>query len=84
LRDTGKQSGSRTDFGLSADFVGWHFATMERRIGASRSNTVSHYLAYKMGEGGYRRGTSANARALANRVAERARSFDAQLAECSF
>jgi hypothetical protein len=84
LRDTGKQSGSRTDFGLSADFVGWHFATMERRIGASRSNTVSHYLAYKMGEGGYRRGATANARALANRVAERARSFDAQLVECSF
>jgi hypothetical protein len=84
LRDTGKSSGSRTDFGLSADFVGWHFATMERRIGADRANTVSHYLAYKMGEGGYRRGASASARAIATRIGARARGFDVQLAGCGF
>lgn len=84
LRDTGKASGSRTNFGLSADFVGWHFATMERRIGADRSNTVSHYLAYKMGEGGYKRGASASARAIAARIAGRARAFDGQLAGCGF
>jgi hypothetical protein len=84
LRDTGKTSGSRTDFALSADFVGWHFATMERRIGASRENTVAQYLAYKMGEGGYKRGASASARALANRIAARSRGFDTQLAGCGF
>ena len=82
LRDTGKASGSRTDFGLSADFVGWHFGTMERRIGASRSNVTAHYLAYKMGEGGYKKGAPASARALANRIASRARGFDSQLASC--
>jgi hypothetical protein len=84
LRDTGKASGARTDFGLSVDFVGWHFATMERRIGAPRSNTVAHYLAYKMGEGGYKRGASAGARAVATRIASRARGFDGQLAGCGF
>ena len=84
LSDTGKASGARTNFGLSADFVGWHFAKMERRIGAPRDNTVSHYLAYKMGEGGYKRGASATARAIANRLVSRARSFDAQLAGCGF
>jgi hypothetical protein len=84
LRETGKASGSRTDFGLSADFVGWHFATMERRIGAPRSDVVSHYLAYKMGEGGYKRGAPASARAIANRIASRARGFDGQLAGCGF
>lgn len=84
LRDTGQVSGSRTDFALSADFIGWHFATMERRIGASRDNTTAHYLAYKMGEGGYKRGASAGARALANRIAARARGFDAQLGDCGF
>jgi hypothetical protein len=84
LRDTGKAAGARTDFGLSADFVGWHFATMERRIGANRTNTIEHYLAYKMGEGGYRRGAPASARAVASRVASRARGFDNQLSGCGF
>jgi hypothetical protein len=84
LRETDRTSGSRTDFGLSVDFVGWHFATMERRIGAPRSNTVEHYLAYKMGEGGYRRGAPASARAVASRIASRARTFDGQLAGCGF
>jgi hypothetical protein len=84
LRETGKTSGSRTDFGLSADFVGWHFATMERRIGAPRSNIVAHYLAYKMGEGGYRRGAPASSRTLAARLASRARGFDTQLSQCGF
>jgi hypothetical protein len=82
LRDTGKSSGSRTDFGLSADFVGWHFAKMERRIGVSRSDFVAQYLVYKMGEGGYRRGAPASSRALAQRIAGRARAFDDQLARC--
>jgi hypothetical protein len=84
LRDTGKASGSRTDFGLSADFVGWHFATMERRIGSPRENIIAHYLAYKMGEGGYKRGASASSLALAGRIAVRARNFDRQLASCGF
>ena len=84
LRDTGKPSGDRTDFALSADFVGWHFATMERRIGASRDNTTAQYLAYKMGEGGYKRGASAGARALASRIAARGRAFDGRLAGCGF
>jgi hypothetical protein len=84
LRETDRTSGSRTDFGLSVDFVGWHFATMERRIGAARSNTTEHYLAYKMGEGGYRRGAPASARGIASRISSRARTFDGQLAGCGF
>jgi hypothetical protein len=84
LRETGRASGARTDFGLSVDFVGWHFATMERRIGAARTNVIEHYLAYKMGEGGYRRGAPASARAIASRLASRARAFDGQLTGCGF
>jgi hypothetical protein len=84
LRDTGKTTGSRSDFGASADFIGWHFATMERRIGANRSNTTAHYLAYKMGEGGYKRGAPASARAIATRIAGRARTIDTQLSACGF
>jgi hypothetical protein len=84
LRDTGKASGSRSDFGLAADFVGWHFAKMEPRIKAPRDNIVAHYLAYKMGEGGYRRGAPASSRALANRIAGTARAIDTQLSDCGF
>jgi hypothetical protein len=84
LRETGRTSGSRTDFGLSVDFVGWHFATMERRIGAPRTDTVAQYLAYKMGEGGYRRGAPASARSNAARLFGRAEMFDRQLAGCGF
>jgi hypothetical protein len=83
LRETGRASGARTDFGLSVDFVGWHFAEMEKRIGAARTNTIAQYLAYKMGEGGYKRGAPASARALAERVASRAAAFDRQLEGCA-
>ena len=82
LRDTGRRAGSRSDFALSADFVGWHFATMERRIGTARSNISAHYLAYKMGEGGYKRGASARSRTLADQISARARRFDEQLVGC--
>ena len=82
LRDTGKTSGLRTDFATSLDFIGWHFATMERRINAPRTNVTAHYLAYKMGEGGYRRGASAPVRARANRLAAHARLLDQQLPNC--
>lgn len=82
LRDTGRGDGARTDFALSADFVGWHFATMERRVGPSRGDTSAQYLIYKLGEGGYRRGARAASRALAQRIEARARSFDAQIGQC--
>ena len=84
LRDTGKAAGARTDFALSVDFVGWHFAKMERRFRISRSNVSAHYLVYKMGEGGYQRGASTRARGLANRIAERAHTINAQLTACGF
>jgi hypothetical protein len=82
LRDTRTQA-SRTDFAASARFVGWHFATFERRIGQPRENTIQHYLAYKMGEGGYRRGAPESARRLAATVAARGRAHDAALADCA-
>lgn len=84
LRDTGKASGSRSDFTLAADFIGWHFAKMAPRIKASRDNVTAHYLVYKMGEGGYQRGAPASARAIAVRIADRARSIDSQLSGCGF
>lgn len=84
LRDTGRGSGARTDFALSVQFVGWHFATMERRLGIPRDQTVRHYLVYKMGEGGFRRGASAASRAIATRLSSRAQTHDTALQACGF
>jgi hypothetical protein len=84
LRDTGRDSGSRSNFALSADFIGWHFTKMEARTGIARSQFVSHYLIYKMGEGGFRRGAPQQARSLASTLAVRAKFHDRKLWDCGF
>lgn len=76
-------SSSRTDFAASAHFVGWHFSHVGARNGLSPTDIASNYLVYKQGEGGYRRGSPASARALAGRIAHRAAALDAQLAGCA-
>jgi hypothetical protein len=84
LRDTGRTSGSRSNFALAADFVGWHFTKMEARTGIPRSQFVSHYLIYKLGEGGFRRGVPQQARSLASTLGVRAQFHDRKLWDCSF
>lgn len=84
LRDTGRASGSRSNFALSADFVGWHFTEMETRTGIPRSQFVSHYLIYKLGEGGFRRGVPQQARSLASTLSVRAKFHDRKLWNCGF
>ncbi len=84
LRDTGRGSGSRANFALSADFVGWHFAKMEARTRIPRSQFVPHYLMYKMGEGGFRRGAPAQDRSLSSTMSVRARFHDRKLWTCGF
>lgn len=84
LRDTGRTSGSRSDFALSADFVGWHFTKMEARTGIPRSQFVSQYLIYKLGEGGFRRGAPPQARSLASTLRVRAEMHDRKLWNCGF
>lgn len=84
LGETGRTYGSRSNFALSVDFVGWHFATMEARTGIKRDRFAPHYLIYKLGEGGYRRGAPTYARRLASRLEQVARSHDEELAACGF
>ena len=84
LRDTGRTSGSRSNFALSADFVGWHFTKMEARTGIPRGQFVSHYLIYKLGEGGFRRGAPAQSRSLASTLSVRAKFHDRKLWDCGF
>lgn len=82
LRETKIGDKSRADFDASAYFVGWHFKTMSKRLGIPMSNVTAHYLAYKLGEGGYRKGGSKSAQNIAIKVARRAEMFDNQLSKC--
>jgi hypothetical protein len=55
-RATG-QSGSRTSFAYACDFVGWYAYSAHKKLGISRRNAYSIYLAYHEGIAGYARGT---------------------------
>jgi hypothetical protein len=83
LRDSGwAGSRSRTDFEASAHFIGWHFASHTDDIDAPASDTYRHYLVYKQGLGGYRRGPSQGARQIARTVVARAQRAQSQLTGC--
>jgi hypothetical protein len=83
LRDSGWGGDrSRTDFAASAHFIGWHFSTHVGQINAPVSDVYRHYLVYKQGLGGYRRGASASAQQIARTIARRAATADQQLDGC--
>lgn len=73
---------SRSDFEASAHFIGWHFAEHVPLIDAPVSDVYRHYLVYKQGLGGYRRGASQTARRIARTIASRAETADRQLDGC--
>lgn len=67
------------------DFIGWYNAKTRRELGISLNDARRLYLAYHEGRGGYRRGTwkkKPKIRRAAQRVAETARRYKAQLARC--
>ena len=43
--------------GDALDFIGWYNDTSHRRLGLSKGDAYSLYLAYYSGHGGYARGT---------------------------
>ncbi|KAF0117187.1 MAG: lytic transglycosylase [Hyphomonadaceae bacterium] len=80
-RDAHMPNASREDFGASAHFIGWHFKKMHARLGLAIDNVGAQYLAYRMGEGGYRR-AGASSSAQTRHIANRAANFDSQLENC--
>lgn len=80
-RDAHLPNASREDFGASAHFIGWHFKKMHARLGIAMDNVGAQYLAYRMGEGGYRR-AGASSSAQTRHIATRAANFDSQLENC--
>lgn len=83
LKSAKMGSRTRSDFDASAHFVGWHFKTMSKKLGIPVSNVKSQYLAYKLGEGGYRKGGGKGAHSIASKVSSRAAMFENQLEKCA-
>ncbi|MCB2117344.1 MAG: lytic transglycosylase [Rhodobacteraceae bacterium] len=69
----------------ATDFMGWYMDQSERKLGISKWDAASQYLAYHEGHGGYSRG-SHNEKAwllrVAAEVAQRADQYQMQLIAC--
>ena len=83
--ETGNRLHRRDRFDHSVDFIGWYNDLSARESGISKRDARALYLAYHEGQGGYNRGTHRAKPWLlgaAERVAERAARYRAQLASC--
>ncbi len=84
-RSTGKKGADRNHFADAADFVGWYVDKSTRELGISKSDAYRQYLAYHVGQGGYRRGAYRNnrtARTAARRVQKQEATYARQLRRC--
>lgn len=84
-KETGNRRGRRNDIEDATDFMGWYMNKSQSKLGISKSDATSQYLAYHEGQGGYAR-KSYRAKPwlirVANRVGERAQTYSAQLQAC--
>ncbi|WP_423823192.1 hypothetical protein V5738_04400 [Salinisphaera sp. SPP-AMP-43] len=82
---TGHPFADRDDFGDATDFVGWYVDQSHRILGISKADAYSQYLAYYVGQGGYRSGAYRRKPWLmktARRVQNRAGRYGRQLSSC--
>lgn len=85
LKSAGRRWADRDDFDDVADFIGWYGDMSHRKLGISKSDAYSQYLAYHEGHGGFKRKTYKNKKWLirvASQVAARAQRYSAQLRKC--
>jgi hypothetical protein len=83
--DTGRRRAKRDDIDDATDFMGWYMHGTTEKLGISKSDAERQYLAYHEGRNGYARGTYKRKTWLmrvANEVAQRAVTYDAQLISC--
>ncbi|WP_173934998.1 transglycosylase SLT domain-containing protein [Chelativorans sp. Marseille-P2723] len=84
-RETGRWGANRRNFADAIDFVGWYHRRSHERSGIALNDAYNLYLAYYAGHGGYARGvwkSNPGMQTAARRVAEMARSYDAQIQTC--
>ncbi len=84
-RDTGNRGARRDNIRDAADFIGWYMNGSSEKLGISRSDAASQYLAYHEGRSGFARGTHRSKswlRSIARQVAARADLYARQLSSC--
>jgi hypothetical protein len=85
MSDQRRYFARRDDIEDATDFMGWYFNETEEKLGLSKWDARTQYLAYHEGRTGYARGYH-NSKpwlmAVANKVADRAELYRAQLASC--
>ncbi|RNF34847.1 lytic transglycosylase [Paracoccus methylarcula] len=82
---TGNRRARRNDIDDATDFMGWYMDGSTKRLGISKWDATSQYLAYHEGRGGFARGSYRSKSWLmgvANKVGGRAQTYRAQLSSC--
>lgn len=84
-RDTRRRLADRADFDDAMDFIGWYNHRSATSLGIRLDDAYHLYLAYYEGPTGYRRGSwrgKPTVKGYAQKVANRASRYKAQLARC--
>ncbi|RMC35496.1 transglycosylase SLT domain-containing protein [Paracoccus alkanivorans] len=82
---TGNRRARRNDIDDATDFMGWYMDGSYKRLGISKWDATSQYLAYHEGRGGFARGSYRSKSwlmSVANKVGSRAETYRAQLSSC--
>lgn len=85
LRETGKRRARRDDIRDATDFMGWYMHGSTQRLGISKQDAASQYLAYHEGRTGFANGSyraKSWLMAVAGRVQARAEMYQVQLISC--
>lgn len=83
---TGRYAAERDDFADVTDFIGWYMHQSYTLLGIAKQDAYHQYLAYHEGHGGYKRKSYLAKTWLpkvAERVAQMARRYAAQLTHCN-
>jgi len=84
-RDTGKRGAKRDRITDATDFMGWYMHGTQEKLGISKQDARSQYLAYHEGRSGFARGSYSEKGwlvAVADRVESRSQLYRQQLASC--
>lgn len=85
IKDTGVWGADRDDFEDASDFIGWYCTVSSKKLGISKWDTASQYLAYHEGHSGFKKKSYLKKPWLirtSQKVNRRASTFAKQLASC--
>lgn len=85
VRDTGRRTAARDDFGDVVDFIGWYGDVIHRTTAVAKDDAYHLYLAYHEGPAGFGRRSHEQKPWLlgvARKVQSRAALYGAQYAQC--